>query len=150
MAAKAQDDKLYSIEKDPNDKDRSLLRVRTLKDDNEVISNVEKSISLNVKEASFGKICQNGQVILFAGWFSNPSPVFVNLNSQEVTYSTHKVPMYATRVINTDSGELWTWDTVSKKIWKVTEDSITLMGTMGGGQDTTFLHVDKDDRLYFM
>ncbi len=150
MAAEAQDDKLYSIEKDPVDKDKCLFKVRTLKGDNEVVSGIEKSISLNVKEASFGKICQNGQVILFAGRFSDTSPVFVTLDSQEVTYSPHKFPSYAEHIVNADSGELWTWDQISHKIWKVSSANITLMGTMESGRGTTLLHADKADRLYFV
>ena len=150
MTAKAQDDKLYSIEKDPVDKDKCLLKVRTLKGDSEVVSGIEKSISLNVKEVSFGKICQSGQVILFAGRFSDTSPVFVNLNSQEVTYSPHKFPSDAGHVVNADSGELWTWDQISHKIWKVSSANITLMGSMESSRDTTLLHADKADRLYFV
>jgi len=150
MAAEAQDDKLYSIEKDLVHKDKYLLTIKTLKGDNEVVSGVEKSISLNVKAASFGKICQNGQLVLFSGNFSNPSPVFVDLNSQEVTYSQHKFPSYAKRIVNTDSGELWTWDELSKKIWKVSSANITLMGSMESGRGTTLLHTDRADRLYFV
>jgi len=150
LAAEAQDDKLYSIEKDPVDKDKCLLKVRMLKGDNEVVSGIEKSISLNVKEASFGKICQNGQVILFAGRFSNTSPIFVKLDSQEVTYSPHKFPSHAEHVVNADSGELWTWDQKSHKIWKVSSANITLMGSMESGRGTTLLHADKADRLYFV
>lgn len=149
MAAEAQDDKLYSIEKDPLHKDKCLLTIRTLKIDNEVVSGVEKSISLNVKEASFGKICQNGQLILFSGNFSDTSPIFVDFNSQ-VTYSHHKFPCYAKHIVNTHSGELWTWDELSKKIWKVSSTNITLMGSMKSGRGTTLLHINKTDHLFFV
>ena len=150
MAAKALDNKLYSIEKDPVDEDKCLLKVRTLKVDNEVVSDIEKSVSLNVKEASFGTICQNGQVILFAGRFSDTSPIFVTLDSQEVTYSPHNFPCYAKYVVNADSGELWTWDELTKNIWKVSSAEITLMGSMESGRGTTLLHADKADRLFFV
>jgi hypothetical protein len=151
IAAKAQDDKLYSIEKDPVNKDKCLLKVRMLKDDSEVISGIEKSISLNVRQASFGKICQNGWVILFVdSFFDDISSIFVNLNSQEITYSSHKFSSDAEHVINADSGELWTWDQISHKIWKVSSANITLMGSMKSGRGTTLLHVDKADRLYFV
>lgn len=150
MTAEAQDDKLYSIEKDPVDKDKCLLKVRTLKGDSEVVSGVEKSIPLNLKNASFGKICQNGQLVLFSGRFSDTSPIFVDLHRQEVTYSQHKFPSYAKHVINPDLGELWTWDQISHKIWKISSTSITLMGSMESGRGTTLLHADKADRLYFV
>jgi hypothetical protein len=144
IAAQAQDDKLYSIEKDPDDRDKCLFNVRTLKDNSEVVSDIEKSIPLNVREASFGKICQNGQVILFSDY----SPVFVTLSSQEVTYSPHKFSSFAKHVVNADSGELWTWDEVSKQLWKVSSANIACMGAMESGRGTTLLHADKD--LYFV
>lgn len=146
MAAEAQDDKLYSIERDPLHKDQCLLTIRTLKTDNEVVSGVEKSILLNVKEASFGNVCLNGQLVLF----SDNSPIFVDLNSQTVTYSQHTFPSYAEHVVNTDSGELWTWDELSKTIWKVSSANITLMGSMESGRGTTLVHADNADRLYFV
>lgn len=150
MAAEAQDDKLYSIEKDPANKDRCLFKVRTLKGDHEVVSGVEKSIPLNLENASFGKICRNGQVILLANIATDKSPVFITLDSQEVTYSPHKFPSYAEHVVNADYGELWTWDQITQKIWKVSSANITLMGSLESGRGTTFLHVDQADRLYFV
>ncbi|MBS4163790.1 hypothetical protein PRO82_001096 [Candidatus Protochlamydia amoebophila] len=33
--------------------------------DNEVVPNVEKSILLNVKDVTFGNLCQNAQLVLF-------------------------------------------------------------------------------------
>lgn len=150
MAVEAHGNTLYSIEKDPVDKDQRLLQVRTLQCDNEVVSAVEKSIPLNLKEVSFGKICQNGQVILFTGRGIETSPVFVNLNSQEIIYSQHKIPTDAERFVNADSGELWTWDELSEKIWKVSSSNSTLMGSMKSGRGTTLVHVDKADRLYFV
>lgn len=147
----AEEDTLYSIEKDPVDKDKCLLKVRTLKADTEVVSGVEKSISLNVKEASFCKICKNGQVILFAGRSSHKSPVFVTLDSQEVTYSPYKfLPELKNHVVNTDSGELWILDKVSTKIWKVSSANITTMGSWERGGNMILVHADKADRLYFI
>jgi hypothetical protein len=150
MAAEAQDDKLYSVEKDPGDNNKCLLKIRTLKDDEEVFSGVEKSIPLNLKDVYFGKVCQNGQLVLFSGRFSDISPIFVDLHTQKVTYSQHKFPFNAKHIINADSGELWTWDQESHKIWKVSSTTITLMGSMESDRGTTFLHVDKADHLYFV
>lgn len=150
VKAEAHDDKLYLIEKDPTHKDKCLVTIRTLKLDNEVVSGVEKSISLNVKEAFFGKICPNGQVVLFSGSdYSGFSPIFVDLHRQEVIYSQHKVHSYQNYNIITDSGELWNWDDQSKEIWKVSSTSTTLMGSLEGSRDMTLLHVDQADRLYF-
>ncbi len=145
MAAKAQGDKLYAIEKDHADKNRCLLTMRTLKTNNEVVSNTEKTIPINTKRASIEKICQNGKLILF----SNTSPIFVDLGSQEVTYSRHQVPSYAKRFA-TDSGELWTWDEVSKNLWKVSPTAIQLMGSLDSSRGTTFVHGDQADRLYLV
>lgn len=151
ITAKAQDDKLYLIEKDPIHKDKCLLTIRTLKINKEVVSNIEKSISLNVKDAYFGELCQNGQLVLFSDDFSNISTIFVDLNSQKVIYSQHKFPSsYGEHFINTESGEIWTWDEFSKKIWKVSSENITLMGSMACSRGTTLLHADKLDRLYFI
>ncbi len=150
MAAEAQGDKLYSIEKDPANIDRCLFKVRTLKFDHEVVSDVEKCIPLNLKKASFGNICHNRQVILFNDMESIKSPVFITLDSQEVTYSPHKFLYYEKYIINNDSGELWTWDQLTQKIWKVSSATITLMGSLESGRGTTLLHVDQADRLYFV
>lgn len=72
------------------------------------------------------------------------------MHTHEVTYSQHQFPSYAGCVVNTDSGELWTWDETSKEIWKVSSTSITLMGSLESGRGTTLLHVDTADRLYFV
>lgn len=146
LVAKAHHNQLCSIEKDPVQRDKCLLTIRTLKMDKEVVSSVEKSISINARKATFGDFCQNGQLILFA----YNSPIFVDLSSQQVTYSQHKFPSFAEHFINADSGELWTWDQISKKIWKVSSTNIQLMGSLESGRGTTFLHVDKGDRLYFV
>lgn len=148
MATEARGDKLYSIEKDPADKNKCLLTIRTLKTDKEVVSGVEQSIVLNVKKATFGNFCQNGQLVLLSENFSNASPIFVDLNNQEVTYSQHAFPSAITDTLITDSGELWTWDEISRKIWKVSRAHITLMGSLESGRGTTLLHADH--RLFFI
>ncbi len=148
--AKAQQDKLYSIEKDPSDQDKCLLTIRTLKIDHEVVSPIENSIQLEVKNAAFGDFCQNGQLILFVGDWLALLPVFIDLKSQQVTYSPHQFPDHAKRLINTDSGELWTWDQLSNNVWKVSATAITEMGVLESGRGTTLLHVDTEDHLYFV
>ncbi len=154
MTATAQDDKLYSIEKDSADEDKCLLNVRTLKDNCEVVSDVETSISLNVKRAFFGKICKNGQVVLFCkdkgGKGVNILPIFVTLDRQEVAYSTHKFSDSATHFVNADSGELWTWSKSSSEIWRVSSVNSELVGCMQSRESKTLVHVDKDNRLYFV
>ncbi len=150
LEAIAQDDKLYAIEKDPTNKDKCLLTVRTLKTDSEVVSKVEKTISLNVNKAFFGALCKNGQMILFAGNTYNTAPFFVDLVTQEVNYIKQKFPDYSERIFNSDTAELWTWDVESEKIWKVSSTEIKLMGSLKGRSGMTLLHVDNKDHLFFM
>jgi hypothetical protein len=150
LAAEARGDKIYLIEKDPACKDKCFLTIRTLKVDHGVVSDVEEKIQLDIKEADFGNLCQNGQWILFSESYSNKSPIFVDLHSKKVTYSKHKIPSYGEKIINTESGELWTWDQITKNIWKVSPNDVTLMGVLESGRGTTLLHVDKGDHLYFV
>lgn len=152
MSAQALENKLYTIESDLNENDKCLLTIRTLQLDSEVISKIEKSISIDAKKAILGKVCQNGQVVLFSEDLSRgkSKPIFVDLNSQRVTYIEHKfVASRATHHI-TDSGELWIWDNRSNEIWKVTPTHTSMMGTLQSGRGTELLHVDKNDQLYFV
>lgn len=145
--AQADGDKLYTIEIDPLS-NKHLLRVRTLKVSSEVVSQVEKTVSLNVTNAFFGDFYRNDQLILFSEEKSTRTPIFIDLNNQKVMYGQHGFSRYADYKVNKETGELWTWDEVSKKIWKIDPTKITLMGSMEGNRGTILLHVDKTDHLY--
>jgi len=147
MAAQAHDGQLYTIEKDSAHEDTCLLNIRTLKTEHEVISPIETSISLNVHRASFGKLCHNGQLILFSQGCRSTVPIFVDLIQQQVTYGD---PFYfdSQYAINADSGEIWIWDEISTKIKKISSTNTVEMGTMKGTRSTRLIHVDKGDHLY--
>lgn len=149
LSAQGIGDKLYLIEKDPNQKNKCSLTIRTMTDNEKGVSDVEKRIVLNAKEADFGSLCDNGQLILFERKGVQISPIFVDLSKEEVVYSRHKAPCYAKQVINTASGEIWSWDQISKKIWKISSDEITLMGLLESDRGTNLLYVDRNDHLYF-
>jgi len=149
MTAQAHGDKIYTVEKDPVNANKCLLNIRSLKLNHDVVSDVENSIPLNARNVSFGKICHNGQIVLF----SDTSPLFVDLQTQEVTYSAYKLPCalkYPMHIVNPDSGELWVVNAISGEIWKVSSSNMTLMGSMQIGRGTTLVHVDTSDRLYFV
>lgn len=139
MAVLAMDDKLYCIEKDP-----CRLTIRTLKMDQEVISSIEKEIPLDVEEASFGEICQNGNALLFS---NKKSPIFLNLNTEEVIYSQFKLSPNAKYVINKNSGELWVRDSLSEEVWKISSHHTLQMGLLKNGSAP--LYADNQDQLYF-
>lgn len=148
IQARAQENKLYAIEKDPVNKKKCLLTLRTLKTDQEVVSQVETAISLNVSEASFGNLCHNGLLVLFA---QNPdSSIFIDLHSQQVTYNDYTLSPSAKHIVNLENGDIWTWNETSKQVWKISADHIlTLMGTLDSGLGTILLHIDKKEQLYF-
>lgn len=148
FSAEAQDDKLYTIEKDPATGE-CLLNIRTLKTDRNVISGIETTLPLRVKEASFGKFCQNDCLVLFAEDDAGKSPFFIDLNSLNVKYSQYKFSSYSQYIINTASAEVWIWNGESKEIWKVSAEKMTLLGSWDFSPSTTFLHVDSEDQLYF-
>jgi hypothetical protein len=144
-AAQAVGNKLYLIERDSEDKNKCHLTLRNLNLDHTVVSDVEQSFVLNVPKAFFGKVCQNGQVILF----SNSAPIFINLQSGEVVYGPYAFPYDGKHVISDYTGDVWSWDPSSKNIYKTSATQRTLMGSMSGGQDTSLVHVDENDQLYF-
>jgi hypothetical protein len=107
-------------------------------------------ISLSVKNASIGKLCQNGKLILFSTTYSDETPIFVDLNNQEVIYSPYKYNTFAQKIINEKSGDVWIWDPISKETWKFSSHSKTLMGYLESGHGTALAHVDKNDSLYLV
>lgn len=149
----ARGDKLFSIEKDYNNKDKCFLTIRTLKTDSEVISEIEKSISIDVMNVSFGniffgKVCQNGQVILFSrNIHGDKKPIFVDIETQKINHSAYKLS-YNTKSFITDSADLWIWEESSKTIFKVNSEEVLLMGQQVRIPGGSLVHVDKNT-LYF-
>jgi len=158
VAAMAYQDTLYTIEKQSVTDTHCYLMARTLDAESKnFVSPFHKSIRLNVPEASFAKQCQHNEkpqvIILFAEAGSHSCPIFVNMNSENVIYSSHAVQCYGTYVIGT-MGDLWTWDAIHKTIWRIlhTDRNVVMpMGTLTSGRGTLFLHADDDiGRVYFV
>ncbi|MEC7838592.1 MAG: hypothetical protein VX777_00980 [Chlamydiota bacterium] len=149
LSAKAYENKLYLIETDPTKNGTCRLTVRTLTEDDHIVTAPEQIISLNIESASIAYLCDHKQMILFQGCFSK-KPIFVNLDSEEIVYSQHAIESFAEKIVNTTKGELWSWDRLSKKIWKISSTESVAMGTLESGRGTTLLHVDEDDHLYFV
>ena len=143
-------DKLYLIEPNPSQENTCKLTIRTMTTGDDVVSEPEKSIILKTKMASIEKLCDNGELILFNCNSSNQSPIFVCLESEEIIYGEHKFPSFAKQVINTVSGELWSWDTSSREIWKISSKETVLMGSLKDEPGMTLVHVDQSDHLYFV
>jgi len=149
---------LFTIESIPNRTDSCLLVLRNLLDNHStavstssVVSEATKTIELPVQRASFGKLCQNDQyLVLFADAYHG-SPIFVDLVRGTVVQSHHSIQSYGSYVVNTE-GDIWTWDPVTKQIWKITiadHSRAILMGTLESGRGTSFLHAEGDV-LYFV
>jgi hypothetical protein len=156
MNAKAQGDQFYSIEKKDH---RHILTIRTLKTCSAVVSDVEKTIELNIaakSKVSITDIFQDGQLVLLSRTSSNSSLIFVDLNSEKVSYGDHKFPSGAEPIV-TESGELWIWDPSSKKIWGTSSRDTRLIRSVESDLKpvnrklyTTLVHVDRNGCLYFI
>jgi len=150
ISAYAQGNKLYLIEPNPSQKNTSSLTVRTMTNDEKVVSSIEKSIPLNTEKVSLKQLCDNGQLILFKENFLSKSPIFVDLHNNEAVYSEHQIHAYEKEVVNTVSGEVWCWNQSSEEICKISAKQRTLMGSLNSGRGTTLLHVDQRENLYFV
>jgi len=149
LSAYALGDKLYLVEPNPSKKDTCKLTIRTLSMEDHVVSPPEKSIILEVKKASIESLCDNGELLLFSNSRFNKSPIFVNLDCEDIVYGKHMMKSDAAHVINTATGELWSWDPFSQEIWKTSSKKTTFMGCLESGRGTTFSHVDRN-HLYFV
>lgn len=146
LSAYASGDKIYLVEPNPSDENTCKLTIRSMTNEDHVVSDSEKSIVLKTKSASIKRLCDNGQLILYSGSFPI-SVIFVNLDIKEIVYE--EKPLCNTETINTATGELWSWDRFYKTIWKISSKGITKMGSLKSGLRTTFLHVDQNNCLYF-
>jgi len=149
LSARAYGNKLYTIESNSSVTNTCQLTIRTMIADHRVVSDPEKRIILKTMEASINCLADNEEMILFSENSSSRSPIFLNLLSEEIVYCKHKAQCYATYVTNDVTGELWTWDQISKKIWKITSKETVLAGTLESGRGTTLLHADSSGHLYF-
>ncbi len=153
--AHVMDDKLIAIENDPLNKSGRLLTIRTLKLDKDVISPIETKIPINIRKITFGNISYDKQhIVLFSKNISDTSPIFIDLETDtenvKVTYSTTKFYSHEEHMINPLTGELWVFDQASKSVWKISAESKKLMTYLNYSRGTSFLHVDKNDHLYYI
>ncbi len=150
LAVESRDDKLYVIEKNSANQNQCFLTVRTLKETPEVVSDVEKSILLDKNQVFFGNLCNNGQWILFRKDKLYSYPVFVDLTTETVTHSEYCLFPASEYVINTESGELWTWNPFSHEAWNVSSTGTKPMQPLEKPPANVFSYVDPKKRLYLV
>ena len=142
--AYASGEKLYCIEPNPSDKSTCLLTVRTMTVDDHVVSAPEKSLLIKGRRTAFIEgLCDNGQLIL-----NTSEPIFVDIDRETVVYTKRRHPFsISMEVINTVTGEVWSCEHTSRKVWKISSEKTELMEFSMGG---SLLHVDREDHLYFI
>lgn len=148
-AAEACGDKLYTIQKDPNDQNKRRLVIRVLKEGSQVVSEIKKIISLEGEHLNFVKILDHKKVVLFRGGFDS-TPIFIDLENDHVVYSgmDSEIEFSASYII-TDTGKIWTWDTATSEIRKISYRGVKKMGRIERSRESTLIHVDKDWSVYF-
>lgn len=144
FSATAKDDKLYLIEPNPIDKRGCLLTIRTLCNDETVVSEIEKSIPITVKKAKIGGCCENKIIILID---ADDRPIFIDLEKNEVVYSQRRV---SDRATYSPLGEIWSLelDMYTKNLWKITSTEERCFGPLDTTPDIQLLYADISGRLY--
>ena len=105
------DEKLFLIAEDIKDSNKCYLTVRSLTFDKRVVSEEEKSITLNEGNPSIEKVYDNGHIILKG----LSSRIFVDLNTEKVIYKESKSSSSYTENVVTMPGELLKWEEWSLK-----------------------------------
>ena len=93
-------------------------------------------------------VCDDGSLICFENG-SAIKPYFINLETGQVTRPEKSASSYGKKFIDPKKGAVWTWNDLSKKLWKHTKEGSQDMGTLESGRGTSFLHVDETSKLYF-
>lgn len=141
FAARAKEDKLYLVELNPDNRNGCLLTMRTLHNDETVVSEIEKSIPLDGKKAKFIDCLENGKVILH---LENHKPIFVDFFAEEVVYGQYQV---SRRLTCSSTGELWSLEGPDS-LWKTTKTESKRIGPVGCLRESQLLHVDQDGCVY--
>jgi hypothetical protein len=141
----AKGDKLYLVQRGPNKE--CILSVRTLTNDDRVVSQEAQTVQVASFEPYIKEVCENGLCILFG---RDGNPIFVNPLTSEVVKSPHKIESYAQSIVNKETGDLWSWDTLSSELFKINGNQITPMGTIKAGETTKFIHLTSDGRLFIL
>lgn len=139
------DNYLYLIENDPY-LWHCQLKIKTLVASEEVFLDF-KSITIE-KRAFIQEICTNGTAILFSTSGLKHCPIFVDLTTETVTYSSNSIRSSDRYFVNNKTGDIWTWNLNTKKINKTSVHGTIEMGTLPN-KSTNLIFVDCDDRLYF-
>ena len=139
----AKGDKLYLVQRGPNKE--CILSVRTLLNDDRVVSEEVQTVQVAAFEPYIKEVCENGLCVLLG---RDDHPIFVNLLTSQVVKSPHKIVVYAKCIMNEKTGDLWSWDCLSKKLFKINGDRIDLMGQIHGDETTKLIHIDSNERLF--
>jgi len=154
---------LFTIEPDPANVDGTLLKTRILKEDNTVVSGIEMVIPLETDFASFGGLCNDGQMVLYSTMDRDCRPMFVDLSNGEVVFSEHNmyqgdprddgtIKTYA--IVNEETGELLYLDgedeiTTWKESLTTSRPLTTSRKNMGIFFFKGYCHHIDDKYLYF-
>ena len=140
--AYASGEKLYCIEPNPSNKMTCFLTIRTMTADEHVVSAPEKSLLIKGSRAKIQGLCDNGQLIL--NW---SEPIFIDIDRETIVYTKrYRSSAVSHEIINTVTGEVWSCEIFSRKVWKISSDKTELMEFSGG----SLLHVDQEDHVYFI
>ena len=113
------------------------------------IDGTRKELKLS-SHLSLEAVCDEGSVICLDKTGSAIKPCFINLETGQVTRAEKSTPSYGQKFVDSKKGAVWTWDELSKKLWKHTKEGSQDMGTLESGRGTSFLHVDETSKLYFV
>jgi hypothetical protein len=138
-------DKLYVVQRGPEKE--CILSVITLINDGGVISEEVKTVHFVSSRPSFLGVSENGICILLE---RNGNPIFVNPLTSQVVKSVHQIVSYAQYIVNGETGDLWSWDTLSSELYKINGDQIIPMGKIKAGESTRFIHITSNGRLFIL
>lgn len=140
--------KIYSLERDTANEHVYFLIVRSTDLGVTVLSPIEKRIKImSLSDVHFIGITDDGSKCIIE---VHNSFAVVEMETGNVTYGTTVIESYAVVVVDQNTGALWMWDELSRKVQKFSGDSLSpvTMGTLNGGGGTSLLYVDKEEHLY--
>lgn len=91
-------------------------------------------------------VCDDDTVVIFKG----EKPCFIDIANKKLIEVKHKVASFGQTFVDAKKTAVWTWDELSKDLWKHTKNGSENIGKLNSGRGTSFLHVDEEDRLYFV
>lgn len=155
LSVQAKGNRLFTIEQFPEDrierpdsveKTRHVLNVRTLLNNQNVVSEIEQSIFFFAKQPSIAKICSNGQVVLFQDKRDESRFIFINLQDQTILFRKELKRAWIKKSYVTESGDIWS--TNHEKLWRTSSQKFEEIDTMGVEVRLDPLHQDQEGNLY--